>query len=75
MRFEKLLKQIVACNSISSVDPSLDQGNRSMIDLLANRLEELGFSCEILELAHDKANLIATRGKGPGGLVLSARLL
>ncbi len=71
MRFEKLLKQIVACNSISSVDPSLDQGNRSMIDLLANRLEELGFSCEIMELAHDKANLIATRGQGPGGLVLS----
>jgi len=71
MQFEHLLKQIVACNSISSVDPSLDQGNRSMIDLLANQLEDLGFSCEIMELSPNKANLIASRGQGSGGLVLS----
>ena len=70
-QFDDLFKEIIASNSISSVDPSLDQGNRMVIDLLAERLENLDFSCEVMELSSTKANLIATRGQGPGGLVLS----
>lgn len=71
MALHEFLSRIIACNSISSVDPSVDQGNRALIDLLANRFESLGFSCEIMVLDEHKANLIATRGQGPGGLVLA----
>lgn len=66
------LKSLIACNSISSVNPAIDRGNREVIDLLANWLEALGFSIEIMPLADPrKANLIATLGSGAGGLVLS----
>jgi acetylornithine deacetylase len=63
---------LIECNSISSVNPALDQGNRTVIELLANWLDALGFKVEIMPLADPrKANLIATLGTGPGGLVLS----
>jgi len=67
------LRQLVATPSVSSTDPSWDQGNRDVIDLLASWLEDLGFSTEIQAVSKDgsKANLIATLGSGPGGLVLS----
>lgn len=71
MHFNDLFSRIIASNSVSSINPSLDQGNRPVIDLLANTLEELGFSCEVMDLGNNKANLIATLGSGPGGLVLS----
>jgi acetylornithine deacetylase len=45
--------------------------NRGVVDKLAGWLETLGFAIEIQELAPGKANLIATLGSGPGGLVLS----
>ena len=63
----------VSTPSISSVDPALDQGNRAVIDLLAAWLEDSGCAVEIMPLAGEpaKANLIATLGSGPGGLVLS----
>ena len=67
------LRQLVATPSVSSTDPSWDQGNRGVIDLLASWLEDLGFSTDIQAVSKDgsKANLIATLGSGPGGLVLS----
>lgn len=72
MQITQMLQQLIGCNSISSVNPSLDQGNREIIELLAGWLEQLGFSVEIMPLADPrKANLIATLGSGPGGLVLS----
>lgn len=46
-------------------------GNRAVIDLLASWFSELGFSVHIQELEAGKANLIACKGSGPGGLVLS----
>src|SRR5690606_29615515 len=51
----------------------LDQGNRAVLERLAEWLEGLGFAVEILPLTThpDKANLIATLGAGPGGLVLA----
>lgn len=67
------LRQLVGTASVSSTDPSWDQGNRKVIDLLATWLTELGFLVEIQDVTAtgDKANLIATLGKGPGGLVLA----
>ncbi len=67
------LRQLVGTPSVSSTDPNWDQGNRAVIDLLAGWLSQMGFDTEIQEVTPGggKANLIATRGSGPGGLVLS----
>jgi len=67
------LKQLIATPSVSSVQAEYDQTNIYVIDLLANWLTDLGFAIEIMPLPKQphKANLIATLGKGPGGLVLS----
>jgi acetylornithine deacetylase len=67
------LGQLVATSSVSSTDAYWDQGNRAVIDLLAGWSEDLGFSTEIMPVVADgsKANLIATLGAGPGGLVLA----
>ena len=69
----QLLRQLVGLASVSSTDPRLDQGNRAVIDLLAGWLEQLGFRVELqlLNESGSKANLIASRGSGPGGLVLA----
>lgn len=68
-----LLQQLIALPSISCTKPELDQGNRNVINTLANWLEDLGFTTEIQPLNSDgsKANLIATIGKGSNGLVLA----
>ena len=68
-----MIRDLIAINSVSSVDPSLDQGNRAVIELLANWLDDTGFQVEIMPLPGStaKANLIATLGSGAGGLVLS----
>ena len=71
MELTDLLSRIIRSNSISSINPAIDQGNREVIDLLANTLAELGFTTEIMDLGNNKANLIATYGSGPGGLVLA----
>ncbi|MCL6269231.1 acetylornithine deacetylase [Sansalvadorimonas sp. 2012CJ34-2] len=67
------IRQLIATPSVSSTRPDYDQGNLAVIELLANWLGDMEFSCEILPIpnAPGKANLIATLGKGPGGLVLS----
>ncbi len=67
------LRQLVGTASVSSTDPRWDQGNRGVIDLLATWLSAMGFSVEIQDIVEGgaKANLIATLGNGPGGLVLA----
>ena len=44
MELTDLLARIIRCNSISSINPSIDQGNREVIDLLANSLSDLCFA-------------------------------
>lgn len=68
-----MLQQLVASPSVSCTSPKLDQSNLGVIHLLANWLEPLGFTCEIIPLPGQphKANLIAQKGEAPGGLVLS----
>ena len=67
------LGQLIATPSVSSTDPHWDQGNRPVIELLAAWAADLGFSTEIIDVTPDgrKANLLATLGSGPGGLVLA----
>ncbi|MFD2640728.1 acetylornithine deacetylase [Pseudomonas japonica] len=62
---------LIAAPSVSCTQPDLDQSNRAVIDLLANWLGDLGFSCEIQEVTPGKFNLLASFGSGPGGLVLA----
>ncbi|WP_313741468.1 acetylornithine deacetylase [Pseudomonas sp.] len=62
---------LIAAPSVSCTQPSLDQSNRPVIDLLAGWLDDLGFACEIQQVTPGKFNLLATRGSGPGGLVLA----
>lgn len=72
MKLETMLRELIACNSVSSVLPGVDQGNRAVIDMLASWLDDLGFAVDIQPLPDPrKANLIATLGSGPGGLVLA----
>src|SRR5687768_10484563 len=71
--FFRLFNALVALPSVSSANSVLDMGNRPVIEHLANVFSALGFKCEVLTLAGNpyKANLIATRGAGEGGLVLA----
>ncbi len=62
---------LIAVPSVSCTQPSLDQSNRPVIDLLATWLGDLGFACDIQQVSPGKFNLLATYGSGPGGLVLA----
>ena len=68
-----MLNQIVATPSVSSIDPEFDRSNIEVIHLLANWLDDLGFDTSVKPLSTDKnkANLLARKGSGEGGLVFS----
>nr|WP_286872828.1 acetylornithine deacetylase [Idiomarina sp. UBA4519] len=71
--FFSMYQQLIAIPSISATVPKWDTSNKKVIDLLAEWLELLGFECEINELKSQqgKYNLLARRGAGSGGLLLS----
>ena len=68
-----MIDELIACPSVSSVSPDIDMGNLAVVELLAGWLEDMDFTVEILPLKGSaaKANLIASLGKGQGGLVLA----
>lgn len=68
-----MIERLVASPSVSAVDPALDMPNRPLIDMLADWLEHEGWSVEVVAIPNreGKANLVATRGRGAGGLVLA----
>lgn len=68
-----MLAELIASPSVSCTNPSLDQSNLDVIEKLETWLSNLGFKTEVMPIpgAPNKANLIATLGSGPGGLVLS----
>lgn len=71
--FTDSLTQLIACSSISSTQPSWDQGNLEVIQLLATWFEQLGFTIDIQAVPHtnNKFNLLAKLGSGEGGLLLA----
>ena len=62
---------LVAAPSVSCTQPGWDQSNRPVIELLSAWLGALGFTCETREITPGKFNLLASYGRGPGGLVLA----
>ncbi len=68
-----MLDALIASPSVSCSSPQFDMSNRGVIELLAQWLELLRFDVRIIPIEGQptKANLIATRGRGPGGLVLA----
>ena len=71
--YRQRLAELVALPSVSATHANLDMSNRPVIDLLATWFADLGFAIDIMPIPGkpNKANLIATLGKGDGGLVLS----
>lgn len=69
----EMIDGLVRIPSISSASAELDQGNLAVIELLAGWLQDAGFSVELIPVPGTpaRANLIATLGHGPGGLVLA----
>ncbi|MFP4160826.1 MAG: acetylornithine deacetylase [Ectothiorhodospira sp.] len=68
-----MLERLIALPSVSSVSPDWDLGNRALIDELAQWCTDAGFRAEVMPLPGEpaRANLVATLGSGPGGLVLA----
>jgi len=68
-----MLQQLIATPSISSVNPRWDHENTTIINLLAQWMDGLGLSVDVLPVpeAPGKANLVARIGEGDDGLVLS----
>lgn len=71
--FLQSFSELIACPSVSSVNPEFDQGNAAVIDKLANWLTDLGFAVEKMQVSEnpDKFNLVASIGRGEGGLVFA----
>lgn len=65
------LSELIALPSVSCTDAAWDMPNRAVIERLAEWFSALGFVCEIMDVQPGKANLIATLGKGEGGLVFA----
>ena len=70
-RLLEMIQQLIQIPSVSSTQKELDTSNLSVINCLANWLNDLGFQVEILPSSEGKANLIASIGQGDEGLVLS----
>lgn len=69
----EMLKTLVGEPSVSCIDPAFDQSNQRVVDHLANWLNDLGFAVEVVPVPNKpgKSNVIARRGSGVDGLVLS----
>lgn len=63
--------ELIAAPSVSCTQPEWDQSNLAVVELLATWLGDLGFACDIQTVLPGKYNLVATRGTGPGGLILA----
>lgn len=76
-----MMQQLIACPSISCFDPSLDMSNRPVIELLANWLDQAGFSIQLIEnhdnpeklnlIAHSPASVSRSNPAAGPGLILS----
>ncbi len=75
--FKGIYGDLIATSSISSSDPSWDEGNANVIEKMSQWFADLGFECEVVEVAQGKHNLIAKRlpknanSEASGGLLLA----
>ena len=69
--FKEVYRELIATSSISSTDASWDEGNTQVIEKLASWFTSLGFEVETIEVAPGKHNMVAKKGQGEGGLLLS----
>jgi acetylornithine deacetylase len=68
-----MIAELIAHDTVSCRgNPDLDISNRGVIDCIAGWTRACGFDVEVIDVPGKagKANLIATLGEGPGGLVL-----
>lgn len=72
-KYIEMMTHLISSASVSSVNPEWDMGNANVIELLDSWFSSLGFETEVLAIpGHPgKHNLIASRGRGSDGLVLS----
>ncbi len=70
-RFTERYQTLIQTSSISSTDPHWDQSNHEVINRLAEWCEHLGFNVQLNEIEKGKWNLLAKKGEGEGGLLLS----
>jgi len=70
---QDMLARLISQPSISSASAEWDHSNEPVVRILTEWLEPMGFEVEVLEVPGmpGKVNMIATLGRGPGGLVLS----
>lgn len=73
--FETCLAELIGMPSVSSIDPAHDQGNRAVVERLADYFAGLGLLTEVKPIPGrpDKFNLLATLGGAgePAALVLA----
>ena len=71
--FIELYRALIATPSISATDSALDQSNQTLINLLAGWFSTLGFQVEVQPVpgTRNKFNMLASIGRGPGGLLLA----
>jgi acetylornithine deacetylase len=75
---ETLITELIACPSVSCVNPEWDMSNHMIVEFLELQLQSLGFKTRIQEVANThehstqkKYNLIATLGRGDGGMIFA----
>lgn len=67
------IAELISIPSVSSSDATLDMSNEPILQRVEDMLGNAGFRCDWLPVDDQpgKYNLIGTKGKGAGGLVLS----
>lgn len=75
-KLRELFAGLIHAPSVSSVSPEFDMTNRPAAERIGGWLDSLGFAVELLDIpGHPgKLNVIATLGRGPGGLVLAGHM-
>jgi acetylornithine deacetylase len=73
LNIRDMVRELIATPSMSSTLPEYDLSNHDVVNMIANWLNDLGLSVAVNPVPGrpNKANLIATLGKGDNGLVLS----
>ncbi len=69
--FLDVYRGLISTSSISSSDPTWDQGNAQVNEKLASWFTDLGFKVELDEVEPGKVNMLAKKGEGEGGLMFS----